>query len=96
MRKSPRQAFDGAKSRTNHRADSPSFCLAVARAIVAASMPWQTQRVGEAGGGVRDAAGEQRQARGCGLGEGGDEFFQQVSAVIHDDDLSKQGSATQQ
>ena len=35
MRKSPRQAFDGAKSRTNHRADSPSFCLAVARAIVA-------------------------------------------------------------
>jgi len=30
------------------------------------------------------------------LGEGGDEFFQQVSAVIQDDDLSKQGSATQQ
>jgi formylglycine-generating enzyme required for sulfatase activity len=30
------------------------------------------------------------------LGEGGDEFFQQVSAVIQDDDLGKQGSTTQQ
>ena len=42
------------------------------------------------------AAGKLLRDSVASLGEGGDEFFQQVSAVIEDDDLRKQGSITQQ